>query len=68
MGRPATTVDRRPLADIDQVAEYLNVPVKTLRHWRSTGTGPRAALLGKHLRYRWSDVDAWFEQQQRESA
>ena len=25
------------------------------------GHGPRAAWIGKHLRYRWSDVEAWLE-------
>ena len=24
--------------------------------------GPKAAKIGRHLRYRWSDVEAWFEQ------
>lgn len=47
----------------EQVAEYLQVPVSTLHQWRYLGKGPRAARVGKHLRYRRSDVDAWFDKQ-----
>ncbi len=45
-----------------QVAEYLSVPVSTLYQWRHRGLGPRAARVGRHLRYRRSDVDRWVEQ------
>jgi excisionase family DNA binding protein len=47
------------LMTIDQVAEYTQLPKNTLYKMRSEGQGPRAARLGKHLRYRKSDVDAW---------
>ncbi len=46
-----------------QVVEYLQVPVNTLYRWRTTGDGPPAARVGKHLRYRQRDVDAWVERQ-----
>lgn len=46
-----------------QVAEYLRVPVATLYQWRYQGRGPRAARVGRHLRYRKADVDRWLEQQ-----
>jgi excisionase family DNA binding protein len=45
------------------VADYLNLPLATLYAWKSQGTGPRVSKVGKHLRYRKSDVDAWLEQQ-----
>ena len=41
------------------VADYLQVPVKTLYQWRYQGKGPRAYRVGRHLRYRWEDVEAW---------
>jgi excisionase family DNA binding protein len=47
------------LMTIDQVADYTQLPKFTLYKMRSVGRGPRAARLGKHLRYRKSDVDAW---------
>lgn len=42
-----------------EVAAYLQVPVKTLYTWRYHGKGPRAHRVGRYLRYRWEDVEAW---------
>jgi excisionase family DNA binding protein len=54
---------RRPLGKTPEVAAYLGVPVQTLYVWRTKGEGPPAVRVGRHLRYRWSDVDTWVEQQ-----
>lgn len=54
---------RSPLATPDEVSAYLGVPVQTLYVWRTRGQGPRASKVGRHLRYRWLDVDAWLEAQ-----
>jgi excisionase family DNA binding protein len=54
--------DRRPMATPQEVAEYLQVPLETVYAWRRRRTGPKASKVGVHLRYRWSDVDAWLEQ------
>jgi hypothetical protein len=37
---------------IDELAEYLAVPVRTLYDWRLSGRGPRALHVGPSLRYR----------------
>ena len=42
-----------------EVGERLRVPAKTLAVWASQKKGPRYALIGKHARYRLSDVIAW---------
>ncbi|QFS93535.1 Helix-turn-helix domain protein [Mycobacterium sp. THAF192] len=42
-----------------EVGARLRVPPKTLAVWASQGKGPRYALIGKHARYRLSDVIAW---------
>jgi excisionase family DNA binding protein len=47
------------LATPAEVASYLQVPVKTLYTWRYKGVGPRGHRVGRHLRYRWEDVEAW---------
>lgn len=60
--------DTRALASSAEVSEHLRVPVQTLYNWRVRGLGPRAIRVGKHLRYRWSDVEAWLEQQAESSA
>jgi len=49
----------RRLATPSQVASYLQVPVKTLYTWRYKRVGPKAHRVGRHLRYRWEDVEAW---------
>ena len=50
-----------PLWSVDDVAEYLRVPVQTLYSWRAKGAGPKARRVGKYLRYRPEDVIAWFD-------
>ncbi|SDJ00515.1 DNA binding domain-containing protein, excisionase family [Actinokineospora alba] len=61
MDKPAS-IDR--LWTIEDVADYLRVPVETVRAWRKNGSGPPARKLGKHLRYdpaavrRWATADA----------
>ena len=49
------------LWSVQDVADYLGVPTKTLYQWRCTGYGPRAKRVGKYLRYKPDDVIAWFE-------
>ncbi len=53
---------RRPLASVEEVAAYLGVPVATLYRWRSRSEGPPGFRVGRFVRYRWADVDAWLEQ------
>jgi excisionase family DNA binding protein len=50
-----------------EVAAELRVPAETLRKWRAQGTGPRAAKVGKHLRYRRSEVDRWLAEREQEA-
>lgn len=52
-----------PLTGTAQVAEYLGVPVGTLHQWRHKGTGPPGYKIGRHVKYRLSEVDAWLEDQ-----
>ena len=47
-----------------EVSAFLKVPVKTLYEWKLKGTGPRVSKVGRHLRYRWSDVERWLEERQ----
>ena len=54
------------LLSIDEVSAYLGIPVDSLRRWRTQGTGPRAAKLGKHLRYRKDEVDRWVTEREKD--
>ena len=51
-----------PLIDVQQLADYLDVPVKTLYAWRYRRQGPPAFRVGRHLRYRRSDIQRWIQQ------
>lgn len=69
MGRSSLPgTERRPLATVEEVSEYLGVPVQTLYQWRWRGIGPKSARVGRHLRYRWSDVERWFDERASEVA
>ncbi len=37
----------------------LEVPVKTIYACRYHKTGPQGFRVGKHLRFRWRDVERW---------
>ncbi|MEU6705770.1 helix-turn-helix transcriptional regulator [Streptomyces wuyuanensis] len=54
---------RRPLATAQEVADYLGVPLATVYVWSCRGGGPRLIKVGRHLRARWSDVEAWLDAQ-----
>lgn len=54
---------RRPLASPEEVGEFLGVPVTTLYDWRQRGIGPKASKVGRHLRYRWSEVERFVDDQ-----
>lgn len=49
----------------EELAAYLKVPVPTVRMWRHNRTGPRGVRLGRHVRYRRTDVDRWIEANER---
>ncbi len=48
-----------PLIGVEELAEYLGVPVQTIYDWRMSGKAPRALKIGKHLRFALCDVQAW---------
>ncbi|MDZ7673744.1 MAG: helix-turn-helix domain-containing protein [Acidimicrobiales bacterium] len=45
----------------EEVAEVLGVPIGTLANWRYQGRGPAFVKVGRHVRYRRSDVLGWIE-------
>lgn len=52
-----------PLLSIEQLAEYLGVPVTTIYDWRVDGKGPRGARVGRYAKFAVSDVREWVAQQ-----
>ena len=55
-GSSVTSTD---LVDERQAATRLAVSVRTLQQWRVSGGGPRFAKIGRCVRYRTSDLDAF---------
>lgn len=51
-----------PLIGVEELADYLGVPVQRVYDWRLSGRAPRAYKFGKHLRFAVSDVRAWLEE------
>ena len=50
-----------PLLSAHELANYLEIPLATLYAWRYRREGPPGFRVGRHLRYRRSDVDVWIE-------
>ncbi|HEY5224314.1 MAG TPA: helix-turn-helix domain-containing protein [Microbacteriaceae bacterium] len=57
--KPSSQLER--LLTIEELSEYLGVPVRTLYDWRVDGRGPKALHAGRVLRYPESRVRAWIE-------
>ena len=55
------------LLTAQDLAAYLEVPLTTLYAWRYRGEGPAGFRIGKHLRYRRSDVEQWIRERVGES-
>lgn len=63
-----TTSVSRPIATdrlwtVEDVSIFLGVPVGTLYQWRHRRIGPRAAKVGRHLRYDPVHVRSWLTEQ-----
>jgi len=57
MARPAKA--RVPLATSREVAEYLNISVRTLDDLAYRRVGPAFVRVGRYRRYRWADVERY---------
>jgi excisionase family DNA binding protein len=52
------------LLTVKDVAALLNVPVATIYSWRHEGKSlPPAVKMGRSLRFRRADVQAWIDEQ-----
>lgn len=51
------------LISVDELADYLGVSVATLYQWRYRREGPPGFRVGRHVRYRWTDIEEWIEHQ-----
>lgn len=49
------------LLSVEEVADWLQVPVATIYQWRYRGEGPLAIRVGRYLRFDPSDVSLWLK-------
>ena len=47
------------LLTVEELADYLGVPVATIYAWRYHRQGPPGFRVGRHLRFRRSDIERW---------
>ena len=59
--------DLPEIATPGEVAQASNVSLNTLAYWRHVGSGPQYMKLGRCVRYRKSDVIAFFTSKLRTS-
>ncbi|MFJ9394619.1 helix-turn-helix transcriptional regulator [Streptomyces californicus] len=52
------TCDHRWVS-VEDLADELQIPKSTIYGWKNRGHGPAWIRVGKHLRARRTDVDAW---------
>src|SRR4051794_41244715 len=57
-----------PVLTLSQLATQLGVTVQTLYDLRSQGRGPRGFRVGRELRFRVSEGDAWLAQMEADDA
>lgn len=59
---PEPTTNRHfDLMTMDEVSEFVRIPVSTLRFYRHKGNGPKSAKIGGRIMYRRADVEAWLD-------
>lgn len=51
-----------------QLADFLQVPARTIDDWAYHGTGPRYSRVGRHRRYARRDVERWLDEHASEPA
>lgn len=64
--RPIPELARHRPAELltpDETAELLRVPVQLLYRWRYERRGPPSFKIGRYVRYRRAEVEAWIDRQ-----
>lgn len=51
---------------VQDVADFLGLHPKTVYRWAGSGEGPPGIRLGKYVRFKPADVEAWLEAHRQE--
>jgi predicted DNA-binding transcriptional regulator AlpA len=49
------------LWSVEELSEFLGIPVHTLYRWRTTGYGPKGVRIGRYVRYQQDAVYSWLK-------
>ena len=49
-----------------ELADYLDYPLATIRKWRAEGNGPKGIKAGRRVRYRKVEVERWLTSRESE--
>lgn len=52
-----------PLMSMEDLADFLGVPVATIYDWRVDDKGPCGVRVGRHVKFTQADVLAWIDAQ-----
>ena len=50
------------LLTVQELAEYLQLPVQTIYRWRAMQGGPPGYRVGRHVRFDAAEVDSWLRE------
>jgi predicted DNA-binding transcriptional regulator AlpA len=50
-----------PMESLDWLSDLIRIPPRSIYNWRLRGEGPPAYRVGRHLRFRPSEVEAWLD-------
>ncbi len=62
MSSRTETFEKISILTPQSLADLLGLSLRTVEDHRRKGTGPRFMRIGKHVRYRMSDVQLWLEE------
>lgn len=62
-GKEGRATTSSALLSAQELADFLDVPIATIYAWRYHRQGPVGFRVGRHLRYRWIDVEDWIADQ-----
>lgn len=56
-------LDTETLMSPQELADMLGLPLAAIYNFNYRGTGPRRISVGRHVRYRRSEVESWLDAQ-----
>ncbi len=58
---PSELNSRQQLLSMQELSDWLQIPIKTLYDWRHKGEGPPTIRVGRHLRFDPIDIVEWLD-------